>query len=244
MNLSIASLLSPIRRKPAPVAPPPVVNTAAALPVPAIAPAKSPYDLCKELRASIAPLGNSFFNFGELVIDDAVDNCRVISNRHRAIESLPKGGVVAEVGTQTGHFAGHIYKTACPKKLHLFDLSLEWFDQKILVEPRRTGDVEIHLGDSSTELGKFPEEHFDWIYIDGDHSYNGVKRDIAQAVLRVKRDGFLVFNDYTVWSPLEVCNYGVLKAINELVNEGEWEFVYLALHPWGYHDVALRRRPA
>jgi hypothetical protein len=209
---------------------------------PSIPPAKSPDELCNELRAALKPLGNNYFNFGEVVIDDAVAGCRVFANRHRAIESLPKGGVVGEVGTQTGHFANHIFTVAQPGKLHLFDLSMEWFDTTLLVEPIRRGSVEIHLGDSSTELGKFPPEHFDWLYIDGDHSYVGVKKDIAQAVRRVKRDGLLVFNDYTTWSPLEACNYGVLKAVNELVNSGEWEFVYLALHPWGYHDAALRRR--
>jgi hypothetical protein len=189
-------------------------------------------------------LGPGNFDFGDVVGDDAVARCRVFANRHRAIESLPQGGIVAEVGTQTGNFANHIFKAARPSSLHLFDLSLDWFDSRLLVEPIRDGRVQIHLGDSSTELGKFPAEHFDWLYIDGDHSYRGVSRDIAQAVRTVKRDGLLVFNDYTVWSPLEACNYGVLKAVNELVNSGEWEFVYLALHPWGYHDVALRRREA
>jgi hypothetical protein len=192
----------------------------------------------------VADAGHSFFEFGEIVVDEAVVNCRVIANRHRAIESLPKGGVVAEVGTQTGRFADHIFRTARPQKLHLFDISMEWFDSSVLVDPIRDGRVQIHIGDSSTELSKFPAEHFDWLYIDGDHSYAGVKRDIAQAVRTVKRNGLLVFNDYTVWSPLEVSNYGVLKAVNELVNGGEWEFVYLALHPWSYHDAALRRRAA
>jgi hypothetical protein len=204
--------------------------------------------LCPEQSQEPGPiareLGPGNFDFGDVVVDEAVAGCRVIANRHRAIECLPKGGIVAEVGTQTGRFASHIFNVARPRKLHLFDLSLDWFDTSLLVEPIRDGRVQIHLGDSSTELGKFPAEHFDWLYIDGDHSYPGVTRDIAQAVRTVKRDGLLVFNDYTVWSPLEACNYGVLKAVNELVNSGEWEFVYLALHPWGYHDAALRRREA
>jgi hypothetical protein len=196
---------------------------------------------CK-LRTSIEAYGQGYFDFGDVIKDNAVVNCRVLGSRHSAIETLPKGGIIGEVGTQTGQFADHIYHTAQPSRLHLFDLSLEWFDKSVLVDPIQQGDVQIHLGDSSTELGKFPNEHFDWLYIDGDHSYGGITRDIAQAVRTVKREGVLVFNDYTVWSPLEVCNYGVLKAVNELVNGGEWEFLYLALHPWGYHDVALRRR--
>jgi hypothetical protein len=207
-------------------------------------PAKSPDLLCWELRGALDQVGHGYFNFGEVVVEEAVANCRVFANRHRAIDSLPKGGIVAEVGTQTGLFADHIFQTARPEKLHLFDLSLEWFESTVLVEPIRDGRVEIHLGDSSTELSKFPAQYFDWLYIDGNHSYAGVKKDIAEAVRAVKRDGLLVFNDYTVWSPLEACNYGVLKAVNELVNSGEWEFVYLALHPWGYHDAALRRRAA
>ncbi len=186
--------------------------------------------------------GQRYFEFGDVVHDDALVHCQLIGNRHRAIETLPKGGIVAEVGTQTGQFADHIYEVAQPKRLHLFDLSLEWFDKNLLVEPIQQGIVQFHIGDSPSKLGEFPDEHFDWLYIDGDHSYGGVTKDIAQAVRTVKRDGVLVFNDYTVWSPLEVCNYGVLKAVNELVNGGEWEFLYLALHPWGYHDVALHRR--
>lgn len=238
MTMSLTSLFrTPASRSSAP----PAVPTS---PQKVISPAppKSVDELLCELRNAINTVGQSFFQFGDAVSDAAVANCRVFPNRHRAIESLPRGGVVAEVGTQTGRFADYIFKAVRPDKLDLFDLSLERFDPDVLVEPIRDGRVEIHLGDSSSELAKFPDEHFDWLYIDGDHSYAGVKRDIAQAVRAVKRDGLIVFNDYTVWSPLEVSNYGVLKAVNEMVNSCEWEFAYLALHPWGYHDVALRRR--
>jgi hypothetical protein len=207
-----------------------------------VPPSKSPDDLRIELRAALNEAGHGYFDLGEIVRDDAVCNCRVFASRHRGIESLPKGGVIGEVGTQTGRFADFIYCTAQPQELHLFDLTLEFFDSNLLVEPIRDGRVQIHLGDSSQELGKFPDEHFDWLYIDGDHSYDGVKRDISEAIRTVKRNGVLVFNDYTTWSPLEVCNYGVLKAVNELVDSGEWDFLYFALHPWGYHDVALHRR--
>jgi SAM-dependent methyltransferase len=241
MNVSIANLLRPSRRKPKPVAAPEPAPVPVAAAPQQPQPQKPTYELCSDLRAALEREGHSYFHLGETVREDGVSNCRVFADRLVAIKSLPKGGVVAEVGTQTGRFADHIYKTARPSKLHIFDLSLEWFDKSLLVEPLKNGSAQIHVGDSSSLLGEFPDEHFDWIYIDGDHSYEGVQRDIAQAVRKVKRDGILVFNDYAIWSPLEVCNYGVLKAVNDLVNAGEWEFVYLALHPWGYHDVALRR---
>ena len=67
------------------------------------------------------------------------------------------------------------------------------------------------------------------IYIDADHSYEGVKRDIQAGISKVKHDGFLVFNDYTYWSPAECLPYGVIQAVNELCLEGEWEMIYFAL---------------
>jgi len=89
-------------------------------------------------------------------------------------------------------------------------------------------------------LQSFPDSYFDWIYIDAQHTYKGVKRDIPAAA-KVKSDGFLVFNDYTVWSQVEMQPYGVVAAVNELCLEDQWEFAYLALPPHMYCDVAVRR---
>ena len=102
-------------------------------------------------------------------------------------------------------------------------------------------NVRLHLGDSSTELAKLPDRYFDWIYIDGDHSLEGVRRDAAVAAAKIKPDGVLVFNDYTVWSVLEFTDYGIVPVVNELLASGEWEMVYIALHPLMYCDVAIRR---
>jgi len=90
-------------------------------------------------------------------------------------------------------------------------------------------------------LGSFPDEYFDWIYIDAQHTYDGVKRDIAAARRKIKADGLLVFNDYTMWSYVEMQPYGVVAAVNELCIEEGWEIVYLALPSHMYCDVAVRR---
>jgi len=90
-------------------------------------------------------------------------------------------------------------------------------------------------------LASFPDEHFDWIYVDGDHSYDGVTRDIRVARTKVKQGGLLIFNDFTLWSPVECIDYGVPHAVCELSAQHGFEFVYSALHPHLYNDVALRR---
>ena len=75
----------------------------------------------------------------------------------------------------------------------------------------------------------FRDGYFDWIYIDAQHDYEGVKRDIGVARRKVKDAGLLVFNDYIVWSYVEMAPYGVVAAVNELCREDRWELIYLAL---------------
>ena len=56
--------------------------------------------------------------------------------------------------------------------------------------------IEIHESDSVTALHAFPDKYFDWIFIDGDHSYGGVRRDTDIAKVKIKPGGLLVFDDY------------------------------------------------
>lgn len=171
---------------------------------------------------------------------DRLDGCTLLTHRKEIIKRLPKGGICAEVGTQEGHFAEFIMATIQPERLHLFDID----DGPLLARKIDLLDrpqVQLHLGDSSTLLATFPDDHFDWIYIDGDHSYEGASRDIRVARTKVKPGGLLIFNDFTLWSPTECIDYGVPHAVCELSIQHGFNFVYFALHPHLYNDVALRR---
>jgi hypothetical protein len=172
---------------------------------------------------------------------DRFDGCILLPNRVEMLKRLSKGGTGAEIGTQEGWFADIIMDIVQPAKLHLFDLDdgpLRAREESTLL---RRPEVQLHLGDSSTMLATFPEDYFDWIYIDGDHSYEGVSRDIRVARTKVKPGGLLMFNDFTLWSPLECIDYGVPYAVCELSMSFSFTFVYFALHHYLYNDVALRR---
>ena len=171
-------------------------------------------------------------------------NSRIVPTRDHILPLMPKGGVCAEVGTQTGGFAKLIYSILRPSKLHIYDIDYRVFDHAHFASAIESGRVELHEGDSSTLLGTLPDRHFDFIYIDGDHSYNGIVKDLAQAARKIKHDGWIVCNDYTIYSPLEKTKYGVYRAVNELCLQQGFEIAYLGLHQWGYHDVALKRRQA
>lgn len=192
-------------------------------------------------------LNNPLFVWAPELEDIHLQNCKVMRNRARMLDFLPKSSVVAEVGTQYGEFAEAIITSANPAKLHIIDIDISQLkrvlDERPLVKNAiQNGVVELHEGDSSKVLDGFPDSSFDWIYIDGDHSYEGVKKDIDKGHRKLKNDGLLVFNDYTHWSPYEMIPYGVPKAINEFCLESGWEIVFLALDSFlSYQDVAIRK---
>jgi hypothetical protein len=61
-------------------------------------------------------------------------------------------------------------------------------------------------------------EKLDWIYIDGDHSYTGVKNDLNNAIEVVKSGGVIIGDDYK-WKSLTADKGGVKKAVNEFVSQ-------------------------
>jgi hypothetical protein len=63
---------------------------------------------------------------------------------------------------------------------------------------------------TSEEASKmFDNEYFDYVYIDGDHSYEAVKKDLELWYPRVKKGGILAGHDFN--KP----HYGVFKAITK-----------------------------
>ena len=171
-----------------------------------------------------------------------LSRCEVVQNREYILQRIPKGGVGVEVGVQEGMFSRLILDICQTRELHLIDLDLRRYGiaEKFQTEIER-GLVKLHEGDSSRLIAGFPDNYFDFIYIDADHSYPGVKKDIKAARTKVKAGGLLIFNDYTFWSPGECINYGVIQAVNELCVEDDWEFRYFALAGYMYCDVALSK---
>ena len=68
--------------------------------------------------------------------DCHVKNFRFVESRLKILEYLPKDSVVAEVGTQYGHFAEKILAIAKPKKLHLSDNNFDLFKAEIITKQK------------------------------------------------------------------------------------------------------------
>jgi hypothetical protein len=170
-------------------------------------------------------------------IDGALlEGCVVVANRHELIARLPTGGVVGEIGVDHGRFSMHILETARPAELHLFDVDFSHVVAEILSRPQ----IRKHEGPSARSLEGFADEFFDWLYIDGDHSYAGVKADCDIASRKVKRGGYLVFNDFALLDPY-LGAYGVHRAVCEFIAEQRWPVSFFAFDRNGLYDIAVRR---
>jgi hypothetical protein len=170
-------------------------------------------------------------------------NCRVLAGRDEILALLPTQSQCAEIGIWQCAFSEKILQTTAPSKLHLVDISPASCNvaQRRFANEIAAGRVFVHCGDSSPILFSFPQGYFDWIYIDGDHSYAGAKKDLEASRTRVRSGGTIVLNDYIFFSPSDFRKYGVVEAVNEFCVNHDWEIVYFALHPRMYCDIALRQ---
>ncbi len=185
-----------------------------------------------------------------------LNNCRVIEHRDLLLEHLPTGGSVAELGVLAGDFSEKILRTCQPRQLFLIDVfdSVDWperqrfnpqtheqFIRNRFADEIQRYQVVLKRGLSWERMSQLPDCSFDWIYIDADHRYDGVKKDLDVSSQKVKEGGLLVMNDYIYHDYLADVEYGVVHAVNEFcVNEG-WEVIFLALNEKMFNDVVLKK---
>lgn len=186
------------------------------------------------------PGGSHLFRSYPEIPQHLLEKTELFTNRHIGAKKYLRGGIGAEVGTQAGNFAKFLIENTLPAKLFLFDIAdveLRKRNPTLLLRD----DVSVILGDSATSLSTFPDSYFDWLYIDADHSYEGVSRDLEQAVRTVKPRGLIVLNDYNSWSCLECMPYGVVQCVNEFLNRESWPVAYFTFGRLMYCDIAIRR---
>lgn len=170
-----------------------------------------------------------------------LDGCDVLQSRTTLLDRLAKGGVIAEIGAGTGAFSNMLLEHCAPSMLHLFDVNGDTLTNAGVrgALGAQTPRVKLHFGDTHSSFAKFPDRFFDMIYINGDHDYDAVQRDIAMAAPKIKLDGAMVLHAYTTWSAVSMYHCGVARAVHEFCLENPWKFRYLAFETMMYNDVML-----
>jgi hypothetical protein len=168
--------------------------------------------------------------------------------RLRALTDLPKNGVGAEVGVHIGDFSKFILNIARPTRLYLIDpwkcfeseeYSSSWYGTRVdqaTMDKRHDGvckrfksrisrgEVEILRSESKAALESLADDSLDFIYIDGDHTYNGVKTDLELALRKVKKGGVITGDDY---GPGSWWEGGVKRAVDEFGWNGSLKLMWI-----------------
>jgi hypothetical protein len=168
------------------------------------------------------------------------------------LSRIPKDAVCAEIGVYKGDFSELIFESK-PRKLHLIDpwrfepdpaYAGSWYGgslgknqakmdaiYKSVVRRFRlaisSGIVEVHRNTSAGCCSQFPDNYFDWIYIDGNHQYEFVKLDLEMFLPKMKHHGLVAGDDYDSpgwWQD------GVTKAVDEAIASGRFEQLLIDNH--------------
>jgi predicted O-methyltransferase YrrM len=155
--------------------------------------------------------------------------------RDFVLSRMPSGGVCAEIGVFEGDFSARILRLSQPKRLYLID---PWYPhnprfsdaeatysavRSRFADAIATGRVAVLREDSASAASRFPDATFDWIYIDGDHHYTAVRRDLKLYYPKVKPGGYIACDDYHYRGTWED---GVTRAVDEFMTLGLARKVY------------------
>lgn len=194
-------------------------------------------------------------------------------SRAIVLDRIPKNAVCAEIGVLHGEFSNLILEVARPKELHLIDpyefqpefpgrvfggrggkeqADLDRWHQEVVSRFSGWQNVHMHRMFSQAIEHKFPDRHFDWIYIDGNHSYEFVKRDLEICYRKTKDFGWIAGDDYS-WLNEEgipavqhaVCNFLGRHLFSQvcihgsqfmLQKDGSAEYFDSVAHAWVNHS--------
>lgn len=163
---------------------------------------------------------------------------------------LPRGGVAAEVGVFKGGFSQKILEVTDPARLHLIDPRPEEVSsggvaargdelhEQVLARFQHriaAGQVAVHRTASTEAAAQFADECFDWVFLDANHGYEGMRRDLEAFYPKVKHGGYITGHDYT-----DPKGYGVIRAVHELIAARPVHLVALSTDE--YPSFVLRKR--
>lgn len=168
-------------------------------------------------------------------------------SRADLIRMIPTSSTIAEIGVFRGGFASHIHKAVKPEKFHLIDPwgknesdeyvsqynvsdDMEMLYQSVMEMFRphiETGTVIVHRDYSTKAAKNFPNSYFDWVNIDGMHSYEAVYADLIAFSDKIKNDGFIIGHDFSNTYMGRIKKFGVVRAVREFCQKYNWNLILM-----------------
>jgi len=151
----------------------------------------------------------------------------------RIAKSLKSNSVLVQIGSYAGESTCFIAEGIGFKNCEFYCIDT-WYNDAMEHHARKGEDVFGEFlrnvepyrdkilpmrGYSYEMINKFPKQKkIDFLFIDGNHSYEGVQRDIQDWIPLVKKNGIVCFHDYP-----EVL--GVKRAVDEVISDGTIRFI-------------------
>lgn len=161
-------------------------------------------------------------------------NLQPIPTRIDMLDLLPKNAIVAEIGVNKGDFSNEILMHCTPEKFFLIDI---WGSKRYhgglykkvkarFAKQIESGQMEIVRELSFDGIASFPDQFFDWVYLDTDHSYETTRRELELLRPKMKSGGIIAGHDYIIGNWNGGVRYGVIEAVREFCLTYDWELVY------------------
>ncbi|KKN67378.1 hypothetical protein LCGC14_0462420 [marine sediment metagenome] len=151
-------------------------------------------------------------------------------------ESKKKNLVGIEIGVLDGWNALDMLENLPIKKLYLIDPYMAYTNyeeynenqnksQQVLEEKRNIAikvlkkyedKIKFIRRFSEVAINDFKDNSLDFVYIDGNHQYEYVKKDIELYFLKIKKGGILGGHDYYLCDESKKSNCGVVKAVRKI----------------------------
>ena len=137
---------------------------------------------------------------------------------------IPENAVICEIGVMQGQLTVQMLRALKPKQIHCIDPWLRYGEHAdrqhngpgiagVVIPALGTiPQVKVHVKRSQDAIDEFPDEFFDFIYIDGLHTYEQVKLDLDLYWPKLKCGGVVAGDDYG-WANSPTCT--VKRAVQE-----------------------------
>lgn len=167
---------------------------------------------------------------------------KCVSGREELLELVPKNGHVIEIGVMRGRFSQEILKRTNPRRMYLLDW---WNEDMHMMHYDERGQRVSHLH-KKEESYQYVQDLFkdddrvvllrgiswhvmtcitphslDLAYVDADHRYESVIKDLNSCLRRMKPGGWIMGHDYCVVFP------GVVRAVGEFCKTHNLKIDYI-----------------
>lgn len=187
----------------------------------------------------------------EYIDQKQIADAKLFSDRFTASDIIPKGGLYLEVGVGGGDYAEWSIPIQNPERsdfIDFFDQPCVRYDRwtsenhhEYVIEKFKNKNIQTFRG-NSLDILKTLNDKYRYIYLDTNHSFDHVYKELSLASLLLEDNGVIGINDYTHYGYFEQEELGCLYAVNLFLKENpKWKVIGFALGYCGYSDIYITK---